>query len=146
MTYATVADVAVRLGRPIVDTAEVAQTEAYLGDVEQMIVARIPDLDEQVTNGTLPGAVVVTVESNAVVRKLRNPDGKVQERIDDYSYGFAKEAARSDLFITDEEWAMLTPGSSDGAWTIDTTTGAGSRWGAPPDPWVPLARGGWMRP
>jgi hypothetical protein len=147
VTYATVADVAVRLGRPIVDSAEVAQTEALLSDVETIIRSRILDLDAQVVEGAPPAATVVMVESNAVVRKLRNPDGKVQERIDDYSYGYAQDAARSDLYLTDDEWALLDPGSPDGAWTIDTTAAASAwRAGAPPDPWVPIAHAGWYRP
>lgn len=147
MTYATIADVAVRLGRPIVDTNEVAQTNALLGDAESIIFAKLPDLPADITAGVVPVETLVMVESNAVVRKLRNPDGKVQERIDDYSFGYAKDAARGDLYVTDDEWAMLTPGTSDGgAWTINTTAGAGSRWGTAPDPWVPLARSGGYRP
>src|SRR4051812_632012 len=102
MTYATVANVAVRLGRPIVDPNEVAQTEAYLGDAEAIIFAKLPDIADQITAGVVPVETLVMVESNAVVRKLRNPDGKVMERIDDYSYGFAKDAAHGDLYITDD--------------------------------------------
>src|SRR4051794_19748347 len=102
MTYATVPDVAVRLGRPIVDTNEVAQTQALLGDVEAIIFAVIPDLAADITAGSPTVDVVVMVEANAVVRKLRNPDGKVQERIDDYSFGYAKDAAHGDLYVTDD--------------------------------------------
>src|SRR6478735_3964414 len=115
MTYAVLADVATRLGRPITDSNEVAQVEAWLGDVESLILARIPDLADWVAGGVPSEAVVKMVEANAVVRKVKNPDGKQNERIDDYSYGLNADAARGDLFLTDAEWALLEPGSGEGA-------------------------------
>jgi hypothetical protein len=139
MTYATVDDVAVRLGRPITDSNEVAQVNAWLEDTEALIRARIPDLDEQVTSGALDEELVVLVECNAVIRKIKNPDGKQNEKIDDYSYGLTAEAARGDLFLTDEEWDLLTPGSGNGAWTIRPASYASQAgWWLHPDVWVPL--------
>lgn len=139
MTYATVDDVSKRLGRPITSAAEIAQVGAWLGDVGAIIRARIPDLDDRVTEGQPPQAVVVMVEASAVVRKVRNPEGKQNERIDDYSYGLSADAARGELFLTDDEWNLLLPGGSDGAWTIrpaGRTQGQG--YWLHPDVWVPL--------
>lgn len=139
MTYALVSDVSTRLGRPISDANEVAQVTAWLEDVETLIRARIPDLDGRVADGTPTAPTVVMVEANAVVRKVRNPDGKQNERIDDYSYGLNADAARGDLFLTDDEWALLEPGSGNGAWTIRPgghVRGRGE-W-VHPDVWVPL--------
>lgn len=118
MSYANVTDVQVRLGRPITSSAEIAQVTAWLTDVEALIKVRIPDLDQRVVTGQIDESIVSLVEAQVVVRKVKNPDGKQNERIDDYSYGLNTDAARGDLFLTDEEWALLLPVSATGAFTI----------------------------
>lgn len=138
MPYATITDVSTRLGRPIADESEMAQVGAWLEDVEALILARFPSLPGAVTAGAPTVATVVMVEANAVIRKIRNPEGKKSERIDDYSYGLSDDAARGELFLTDEEWSLLLPGSTSGAWTISpygSRRGPGS-W-LHPDVWVP---------
>lgn len=139
MTYATVTDVSTRLGRPITDPNEVAQVQAWLDDVEAVILARIPTLPALITDGVPTVATLVMVESNAVIRKIRNPEGYTSETIDDYTYRYNEQVRRGDIFLTDEEWALLTPGASGGAWTI-TPSGARRRCGewVHPDVWVPL--------
>ena len=137
--YANLTDVAERLGRPITDSDEVAQVNAWIGDVEQLIAARLPDLDERIAEGRPTLAVVTMVVANAVIRKVKNPDGKQNERIDDYSYGLTEDAARGALFLTDEEWALLAPVGQSGAFTIKpygAVRGSG-QW-VHPDVWVPL--------
>lgn len=139
MTYATLSDVSTRLGRPITDAEEIAQVTAWLADVEAMILARIPDLDELVADGSPSAAVVAMVEANAVIRKIKNPDGKVSEGIDDYNYRLNENSRKGELFLTDEEWALLLPGAANGAWTIRPVglrRGPG-QW-VHPDVWVPL--------
>lgn len=139
MAYATITDVSTRLGRPIADPSEVAQVEAWIGDVESLIIARLPGLPAAVIAGMPTAATVAMVEANAVIRKIRNPDGKVSETIDDYTYRLGGDARRSDLFLTEDEWALLMPGQPSGAWTISpygSTRRRGS-W-AHPDVWVPL--------
>lgn len=139
MTYATVEDVATRLGRPISDDAERAQVGAWLEDIEQIIRGRLPDLDERVASGKPSEVVVTMLEANAVMRLVRNPDGKIQERIDDYSYGLNQTTARGYLYLTDDEWALLTPGTPDGAWTIRPYAERfGRGYWVHPDVWVPL--------
>lgn len=137
MTYATVNDVAVRLGRPITEPAEVAQVNAWLGDTEALIRARIPDLDALVTAGNPTEPTVVMVESNAVVRMVRNPEGKTQERIDDYSWGLPANPNAGTLYLTEVEWGLLEPGASDGAWTIRPYADHRTGWWLHPDVWVP---------
>lgn len=114
MTYALITDVAATLGRPITDETEVAQVNAWISGVETIIrtrlgVERFADLDPDTAR---------FVVSEAVARRVRNPDGKQNERIDDYSYGLTHDAARADLFLTDDEWALLAPTSSTGAFSI----------------------------
>jgi|SRR5699024_3300549 len=118
MSYANVTDVQVRLGRPITSSAEIAQVTAWLTDVEALIKVRIPDLDQRVVTGQVDESIVALVEAQVVVRKVKNPDGKQNERIDDYSYGLNADSARGDLFLTAEEWALLLPVSATGAFTI----------------------------
>ena len=119
MSVATVTDVQVRLGRPITDSAEIAQVNAWLSDIEALIKVRIPDLAVRILDGVLDEEVVKLVEAQAVVRKAKNPDGKKNERVDDYSYGLNDDAARGDLFLTDDEWSLLLPASNpNGAFTI----------------------------
>lgn len=120
MTFANLTDVSTRLGRPIVSAGEVAQVNAWLSDIETLILSRIPDLQARVlaVGSTLLAATVAMVEANAVVRKVKNPDGKQNEKVDDYSYGLNTDAARGELFLTDDEWVLLTPASSSQAFTI----------------------------
>jgi len=138
VTYATVADVATRLGRPISEPDEVAQVQAWLDDAEAIVLSRIPTLPELVTGGVPTVAKLVMVESNAVIRKIRNPEGYTSETIDDYTYRYNEQVRRGDIFLTDEEWDLLIP-SRSGAWTI--TPGGARRhpgeW-VHPDVWVPL--------
>lgn len=141
MAYASVEDVSARLGRPITDASEVAQVTAWLADIELIIRSRIPGLDDLVDAGNPSDAVVVMVESNAVIRKIQNPEGKASERIDDYYYQLDANRAQGDLYLTDVEWGLITPNSGSGAaFTI-------SPYGAPdtrcdgtwitPTTWVP---------
>lgn len=118
MTYATVSDVGTRLGRTISDSAETAQVTAWLADVEGMILARIPDLADRISDGAPTTAVVVMVEANAVIRKIKNPDGKVSEDIDDYRYRLNEDARKGELFLTAEEWGLLDPGAGAGAFSV----------------------------
>ena len=138
MAYATVSDVEARLGRPISDPLEVVQVEAWLDDIEALIMARIPDLADRIGDGTPTVAMVVTIEANAVIRKIQNPNGVVSEGNDVYNYRLNENARKGELFLTDQEWALLLPGGGDGAFTI-TPGGYRARDGqwVHPDVWVP---------
>lgn len=137
--FANLTDVEERLGRPITDSDEVKQVNAWIGDVESLILARIPDLQEKVTAGVPTAAVVSMVVANAVIRKINNPDGKVSEGVDDYQYRYNEQARKGDLFLTDEEWALLTPAAASGAFSIRPYGAVAHRDGmwVHPDTWVP---------
>jgi len=110
-TFANVSDVSTRLGRPITSEAEVAQVNAWLSDAEALIRGRILDLDERVAAAPAYEDAVVSVEANAVVRKIQNPEGLRQttRSVDDGSITKTRDSVLSDgqLRITDEEWALL---------------------------------------
>ena len=131
MAYALYTDVATTLGRPITDPDEIKQVNWWITGAE---------LKLRVGDETHPGlgdlaaldvAAVKYVVVEAVARRVRNPGGKQNERIDDYSYGLTANAAAAELVITEAEWALLTPRTEAGAFTI--------RLGGSPG----YARGGW---
>ena len=113
---ATLDDVSSRLGRPITDTAEVAQVNKWIGDVSRRIVRRIPTIDNSVVDGTISSATVSQIVANVVIRKMGNPEGFRSERIDDYYYDRGQQSA--DLSLTDVEWADLIPGYGSGAFSV----------------------------
>ncbi|WP_197408627.1 Gp19/Gp15/Gp42 family protein [Actinobaculum massiliense] len=122
MTVANIATVADRLGRPISDAGEIAQVNAWLRDVTALITSRIPDYETLLAQGAIRTDVAGMVEANAVIRKLRNPDGKQSEQIDDYSYRLNRDFSRGEIFLTDQEWELLTPFEErqQGAFSIRT--------------------------
>lgn len=115
---ATVSDITTRLGRPYSSPEEEAQVAAWLEDVEALILERIPDIEAAIIAGSPSYQTVTAVVSAAVIRKINNPTGKMQERIDDYSYGLTSTAANADLSLTDAEWSRLMPSVSSGAFSV----------------------------
>jgi hypothetical protein len=122
---ATVSDVATSLGRPVSTSAEVEQIQLWLDDAEMQVRLRLGDVS------ALDQQALRYVEREAVVLKVKNPDGKKSEGIDDYNYGRYDDAARGQVYITDEWWELLAPKTAGGAFTISpfgasdvTSTGA----------------------
>jgi hypothetical protein len=115
MSYAQASDVEARLGRSLDDT-ETIIVNARLGDAELVIKSRIPDLVDQVTAGTIDEAVVVMVESDMILRLIRNPEGYTQESDGNYSYTISTQVASGRLEVLESEWSML--GLKRGAFTI----------------------------
>lgn len=106
MAYATPIDIEQRLGRAL-DESEATIVAARLDDVEELILLRLPDLPQRVTDGKLRQRLVVMVESEAVMRLIRNPEGYTQETDGNYSYTIDARVASGRLTILPEEWAML---------------------------------------
>lgn len=110
MTVATVADVAVALGRPISESAEIAQVGYWLSAAELIIQRRlgpVADLDEP---------AVRYVETEAVVARMRNPEGFQSETIDDYTYRHGTETRQ--VTISDAWWNLLDPDASGSSASI----------------------------
>lgn len=111
MAYATVIDVATTLGRPITDPDEQNQITNWISKTERIIRARLGSLDN------LDRQILADVISEVVARRARNPDGKRNERIDDYSYTLDAAASAVELTLTADEWARLSQdGSTSGAY------------------------------
>ena len=115
MAYATVADVEARLGRSL-DPSEQTIVQTRLNDVELIIRANIPDLDEKVADGTIDEDLLVMIECEAVLRLIRNPEGYTAETDGNYSYQISSRVASGRLDILPEEWDWL--GYHRGAFTI----------------------------
>jgi hypothetical protein len=116
VAYAVPNDVQTRLGRPLTED-EQAQVAALLTDVEILIKSRVPDLDDQVTDGKIAEEVIIMIESNAVVRLIRNPNGYTSETDGSYSYQISYSLASGSLDILDQEWSLL--GVSDSIFMIN---------------------------
>ena len=108
MAHATLQDVTDSLGRPIVG-AESTQVNGWLDKIERIISRKLGDLDALISDGRLSAELLADVETEAVIRKIKNPDGKVAEGIDDYNYRLNENARKGDLFLTEEEWALISP-------------------------------------
>ncbi len=114
MTLANVSDVAAELGRPTPSDVEtLTQWNRWLMRVEATIRARVRDLDARIADGDLASDLVSGIESAAVARVVRNPEGlrQVSKTVDDGTVSKTRDAVLSDgqLRITDEEWALLLP-------------------------------------
>lgn len=70
-------------------------------------------------------ADVVRVLATAVLRVMRNPDGKSQESIDDYSWTRDESVSSGLLYFTDDELDGLIPGTGvvGRAYMIDPLAG-----------------------
>lgn len=141
MAYATATDVEARLGRTLT-APERTQVEAWLTDLEEKIKAQIPTLDDAILEGNPTPALVKAVVAGAVKRAADNPKGlkSLTVAIDDYSRTeVPAEVTAEILFLSDDDWNLLLPGSSGDAFTI-RSYGDSYRPGewVHPDVWVPL--------
>jgi len=109
MAYATSTDVSVRWGKDLanIDAETIALIEVRLDDVERMIRRRIPDLDAQVASGDIVEDDLTQVESDSVLRLVRNPDGYLSESDGNYTYMLKSDLASGKLEITSDEWEIL---------------------------------------
>lgn len=106
MSYAEATDIADRLGRDL-DPSETRIVASRLEDVETLILTRISDLDERVASGKLNQRLIVMVESEVILRLIKNPDGYTQETDGNYSYSIDSRVASGRLSLLAEEWGML---------------------------------------
>lgn len=107
---ATISDIEDRFR--VLTAAERVNAEAYLEDAWWLLTGRLPALEANLTAGTVKVGNVVRVVSAMVIRVLRNPEGKLEESIDDYRYRRDSLVSSGVLSVTDAELADLTPGST----------------------------------
>lgn len=119
----TVEEVVRRLMRPLSDVEAGAAT-ALISDASVMIRARYPLASTLALASPDLAALLAGAVARAVVRVLSNPNGRISEALDDYSYRRADSVADGRLYISGEDWAaiatLLNPElvSETGAFTI----------------------------
>lgn len=124
MSYATPDDVAARFDLGDTTTQRV---QILLDDVEQLILSKVPDLAARVaaTPPLLTQQTVVMIECHAVIRYLDNPFGRTSENIDDYGWRRDGGDVRGGLYLTDDEWAMLTAATTPQGGAFEIVIGPG---------------------
>ena len=105
---ATVADIEARW-RPL-SAQETTNAETFIGDAWWLLLGRRPTLEADMVAGTVSTGNVVRVIAAIVLRLLKNPDGKMEESIDDYRYRRDALVSSGALYVSDDELADLTPG------------------------------------
>lgn len=119
MTYATVDDVRRRLGRPITDTNEIDQVNAWLEAALRFIRREFTraglDLDTQVALDDPDELTVIDVQAEVVVRRITtfDPEGltSITKSVDDSSITKRREGrdTSSAGWFTEDDWATLLP-------------------------------------
>lgn len=120
MAYATHEDVQSRYEQDLDERLE-AIVDVRLGDAERILRNKIKDLDERVLldstdENYLDVEVVKQVESEMILRLIRNPEGYSQESDGNYSYAIYQQVASGRLQVSDDEWELL--GLGGGIWTL----------------------------
>lgn len=117
---ATVADVTARWRS--LSAQETTNATTFLEDAWVMLRRRMSLLTVDIealiaTDEALPVAErtlkadVVRVLATAVLRVMKNPDGKARESIDDYSWSLHEAVSAGLLYFLDDELDGLVPGS-----------------------------------
>jgi hypothetical protein len=128
-TYATAQDVIDRWGQ----TADAAMTTLInkrLGDVERMIERRfkaegLTSVAAQIALDEVDPLDVEQIESEAVLRLVRNPEGFLSENDGNYGYQVIQSLASGVLEITPEEWLILGIVDDDGFFVMVPHMAAG---------------------
>src|SRR5690242_19454400 len=98
---ATTADLEARW-RPLSDQ-ETTNGQTFLDDAWRMLRRRFSDLETEVEADEDLAAEVVRVMATAVLRVMKNPDGKRQESIDDYSWTKDQSVSAGLLYFSVDE-------------------------------------------
>lgn len=124
---ASTADLVIRW-RPLSDQ-EAINGIVFLDDAWRMLRRRLTrldvDIEDLIDSDTDLRDDVVRVITTAVLRVMKNPDGKRSESIDDYSWTRDQAVSAGLLYITDDELTDLVPGTGEhgGAYTVDPLAG-----------------------
>ena len=106
-------DVQTTLGRPLTD-AQKEQADAWIEQARTIIRGRLGDLD------LLDQPTLDMVVTEAVADRTKRPDSATQVtvQVDDGQVSKRYESSAGQIHILDEWWALLSPKTSGGAFTI----------------------------
>jgi hypothetical protein len=101
-------------------TIELSVGTRKLTTAWNMILSKIPTAAVRITTDEVFLQNVIDVQVDAVLRFLNNPDGKLEESGDDYSFRRDANTSTGAVFISDSEFALLGDGDSisEGAFTV----------------------------
>lgn len=117
---------------------EFTTAQALLDDVWSLITLKVPDIEDRLTDETLDPGLVRLVACGAVLRVMKNLDGKRQEALEDYSYVMGDQAAPGTLYLDETELQLLRPAPPvpSGAFTVRPFHVAGATVARPGPPYV----------
>lgn len=104
-TTVIVADIEDRW-RPL-SAAERQVASSLLVDAWAVLVSHDPTIATRITAATLDPALLRTVLVAMVLRVMRNPEGKRQESIDDYSWTLDSAVSTGALYVSADELRLL---------------------------------------
>jgi hypothetical protein len=112
--------------------AEVFLEDAWVMLKRRMALLEVADFEDSLDDDADLKADVVRILATAVLRVLKNPDGKRQESIDDYTWTLDQAVSAGLLYFTDDELDSLVPGSGvEGrAYSVDPLADYATRWDA----------------
>lgn len=140
---ANAVDISNRSLRPLTEK-ELAVGAVLLGDAWSILKTRISGLEARADGFPVDEALralVVQVQVAMVLRVLYNPEGKLSETQDDYSYRLDAATSTGSLYVSDAEILLLgaSDSVSDGAWTIKPAgVGVGNGFWSDTTTWAPL--------
>lgn len=108
-TPASTSDIAARFYRPLT-TRELEIGQDWLDDAWQMLLDRRPTLEADIAAGTVSDRTVIRVLVAMVSRIFANPQGLLEEQIDDYRYRRDSLVSSGALTVTSDDLADVTPG------------------------------------
>jgi hypothetical protein len=119
---------------------ELSVGATLLGDAWSILTTRLPTLEARVADNTNLRSVAIQVQCAMVLRLLNNPDGKLSETIDDYTYRLDAAVSTGALYVSDAEVALLADtATSGGAFSIKPSNpGVGPGYWADTTTWVAL--------
>lgn len=110
---------------------ETTNGQTFLDDAWRMLKRAVLRINEDIedlivadTTGDLEDEVI-RVLATAVLRVMKNPDGKAREAIDDYSWARDEAVSAGLLYISDAELDGLVPGTgtTGRAYSLDPFAG-----------------------
>lgn len=99
---------------------------ALIEDAEAVILAAYPRIEDRITAETLSQAVVTMVTVRMVTRLLRNPENLTywQQNVGPFGSGKNYGSGNTDIWLTDDERALLSPQGGRKAFTVNQGTEA----------------------
>lgn len=117
---ADVTDLTARSLRPLTQI-EQDKADQLLEDAWNIIVTRLSSVNDRMDGAPTASfrSLVVQVQCAMVLRVMNNPDGKLEETSDDYTYRLDQAVSTGALYLSDAELGLLgSSGGSETAFTI----------------------------